>query len=241
MKKRLWLDNRYVEIQCKPYDYLVQVYQTKFANLFDDLENESDKVANEYFECLGQQYSPDEVDMDYLVDASFNKGLEHFEMTRLAEYNMTLMWFATMYQFWEQQVRHYLYLEGGYRMQSENPIAFKNFCNNIHNIKKEFLKYEYEIEKLACWKDINELRLLANVIKHGEGSASEELKKLRPDFFYDEFLDANVFDLYGTSLNEKTLVLNEKQLLIYKGALQAFWSELLEIINGMFNREIYLF
>lgn len=232
MERKLSIDSRYSESQCKPYDYFIDVYLKKVVGIFNDIEKESNEAANHHFQFLGEHLSPEYADLDYLMDASFNKGLEYFEMVSLVKYNVKLMWFSTMYQFWEQQVRVYLYKEGGYRLNSNSEeVAFKNYCTTIGAIKKEFLKYRYDIEQMDCWEELDELRLLANVIKHGDGGAATHLKEKRPDFFYNEILEENTFDHYGTSLNEKTLKINGKQLMVYKEALQSFWKELYQLLK----------
>ena len=54
--------------------------------------------------------------------------------------------------------------------KKNNEITFKNFCTRgIDEIKEEFLEFNYNLETLTIWSDIDELRLLANVIKHGDG------------------------------------------------------------------------
>ena len=245
MRRELWLDKRLSEKQCKPYDYYIDVYFEKVIGVFDNIERESDEAANRHFEELGEYFSPEETDMDFFVDSAFNKGLEHFETVSLVQYNVKLMWFSTMYQFWEQQVRFYLYREGGYSLLGNSKdgkeVSFKSFCTSIKLIKEEFLKFGHDIKEMNCWNDIDELRLLANVIKHGDGGAATQLMNKRADFFYDEFLGGNTFDLYGTALNEKTLIVEEKQLILYKEALQSFWKELYEQINFKTHEKFDLF
>ena len=58
------------------------------------------------------------------------------------------------------------------------------------------------LENLSQWKSINELRHLANTIKHGEGGSSKKLRALRPDLFEDPRLKDLMPDfpkLYTTS------------------------------------------
>lgn len=43
--------------------------------------------------------------------------------------------------------------------------------------------HELDCTAFDCWPTIEELRLIANIIKHGEGRSSEELVALRPDLF----------------------------------------------------------
>jgi hypothetical protein len=60
--------------------------------------------------------------------------------------------------------------------------------DNISKIEfsefKKILKSEgVDIESLKSWSKINELKLVADSVKHAEGRSSEELKKLRLDLF----------------------------------------------------------
>ena len=43
--------------------------------------------------------------------------------------------------------------------------------------------YGIDIEKFSSWAKVNELRLLANAVKHADGDSCTELKGLRPDLF----------------------------------------------------------
>jgi hypothetical protein len=98
----------------------------------------------------------------------------------------------------------------------------------IDDIKTELLEFGQDIEKFSCWEKINELRLLNNVIKHGDGWSATELKKIREDFFRDDFLGIDMLDLYKTTLNEKVLSLDDKEIEVYCEALIRFWDELPE-------------
>jgi hypothetical protein len=40
-----------------------------------------------------------------------------------------------------------------------------------------------DFEAFPCWRKITELRLVANVIKHGEGPSADELRKTNPKMF----------------------------------------------------------
>ncbi|MED4551905.1 hypothetical protein P9305_04170 [Lysinibacillus capsici] len=218
----------------RPYDYYADVYFNKVAVVFSNLEEEADKIARSHYEELGQYFNPEIHDESNFVDSAFEKGLEYYEAVSLVRYNSKLMWFSTMYQFWEQQVRKFLYDEikkSGITLCNEKgkEIEFKDFCTNgIRDIKSWFKHFDYDIEKIENWSDINELRLLANVIKHGDGGAATTLEKLRPDFFKSEISDYNLMKSHRTVLNEQVLNINDSELIKYKEALQSFWGELPE-------------
>lgn len=218
----------------KPYDYYMDVYIKKVAVVFNNLEEEANEVAQSYYEDLGQYFDPDRHDYEDYADLAFEKGLEYYEAVSLVRYNNKLMWISTIYQFWEQQVRKFLYDEisqSGYTLFDEKgkEIDFRRYCaNGVREIKEEFISFGQNLEELECWSTIEELRLLANVIKHGEGGAATKLEKLRPDFFKSEITESNLMKSYRTVLNEQVLNIKDSDFMKYKEALQSFWGELPE-------------
>lgn len=231
---QLYLYRKLRERFQKPYDYYLDVYFNKVVLVFNNLEEEADEIAQSHYEELGQYFNPDIHDESDFADSAFEKGLEYYEAVSLIKYNSKLMWFSTMYQFWEQQVRKFLYDEikqSGITLCNEKgqEIDFKNYCSHgIKGIKREFKHFGYDIEKMERWSDIDELRLLANVIKHGDGGAATSLEELRPEFFRSEITEYNLMKSYRTVLNEQVLNVNDTELIKYKEALQSFWEELPE-------------
>ena len=139
---------------------------------------------------------------------------------------MRLMWISTIYQFWEQQVRKFLYdkiTHSGYTLCDENrkEMSFENYCTNFAQIREQFERFDQNLEELKCWSTIKELKLLANVIKHGEGRASINLEKIKSEFFKSDLMKS-----YRTVLNKQALNINDSDFVKYKVALQNFWKEL---------------
>lgn len=230
---QLYLYHKLRERFQKPYDYYLDVYFKKVAVVFENIEEEADEIARNQYEKLGEYFNPDIHDESDFADSAFEKGLEYYEAISLVKYNNKLMWISTMYQFWEQQVRKFLYEEithSGYTLFDEkgNELTFETYCTNFGQIKDEFSSFGQNLEELKCWSTIRELRLLANVIKHGEGRASKDLEKIRPDFFKSEITESNLMKSYKTVLTEQVLNIKDSDFIKYKEALQNFWQELPE-------------
>ena len=165
--------------------------------MFENIEEESEAIAEERYQELGRYFNPDYHDPSDFAEDAWEAGLEHYEGMALMKYNTRLMWISTLYQFWEQQVRRFIYEEvtrtHRFIDKKGNGVLFKDFCTRgINDIKEEFSGFNQDLEKLRSWTKINELRLLANVIKHGDGWSATQLKGLRPDFFKDNLLNVNV-------------------------------------------------
>jgi len=108
-------------------------------------------------------------------------------------------------------------------------IQFETFCTKLVliEIKKKFKFHNVDIESFSCWPQIEELRLLCNVIKHGDGKSAEELRKINPALFKQED-DIDYMKTYKTTLLEETLSIDEKTLQNYREALLSFWDEIPE-------------
>lgn len=201
--------------------------------MFSNIKEESKTIAEERYREMGSYFNPDCDDESDFAEAAWEAGLEHYEGMSLMQYNTKLMWISTLYQFWEQQVRKFIYEEVNMTHQfidkKGNKMPFKDFCTRgISDIKEIFLDFDQDLEKLSCWGKINELRLLTNVIKHGDGRSATQLKKLRPDFFKVIHIKSDLLDLYKTTLNKIALNINDDEFQIYCEAIINFWDELPE-------------
>ncbi len=161
--------------------WFARILTEKLLPLFFNIEQEADKHANSYYESSMQQTASDEycIDPASVAETAIEKGLEHYEYLRLGRYNVLLAWHVTLYELFEQQVRAFLFKE----MRQLFKLNFKSFCTNIDKIKKTFLFHHLDIEKLSCWPVIDELRLVCNVVKHGEGESANHLGKVNLSIF----------------------------------------------------------
>ena len=106
-------------------------------------------------------------------------------------------------------------------------IQFERFCTNLSEIKEKFKLHNVDIESFSCWPQINELRLLCNVIKHGDGKSAKELRKIKPTLFKQED-GTDHMKAFKTTLLEETLNIDEKTLQNYSEVLLSFWDEIPE-------------
>lgn len=233
VKAQLYLyDSLRREFQ-KPIELFRDTYLNKINPIFNNIEEEANDMAEKRFQELGESFNPDYHDPADFAEDAWEAGLEYYEGMALMKYNMKLMWISTLYQFWEQQVRKFIYEEVTsthiFIDKKGNEVSFKDFCvKGIEGIKEEFLGFNQDLEKLKCWTKINELRLLVNVIKHGDGWSATRLKELRPGFFKTDFLNYDLLDLYKTTLNELVLNVGDNEFRGYCEALIEFWDELPE-------------
>lgn len=210
----------------------IELYENTFIKkiccIFDNLEKEAEQISNDYYEKAMNGFSPEDSNFDptSIAEDSLGLGIDYYQNYSLMKYNTLAMWTTMLYQMWEQQVRLFLYEEERHYFD----IEFKKFCSSgINEIKTEFKKFNTDIERLESWHKIDELRLLANVFKHGDGQSAKILKEIRPDIFKDyEISNHDLLSLYNTTLLEKVVNVNESDFCDYCHALISFWRDLPE-------------
>lgn len=198
---------------------------------FDDIDIEAEKVAEQEYERRGKLPANDEyVDMAVIAEAAHNVGLEYFELmtdTRQALLNISTV---GLHHLFEQQLLLF------YRRQVLHPREENNIkLLDLGKMQTRLAEGGIEMDSLLSWAKIKELRLVANTIKHGDGSSATALHKLRQDLFIHPSLgDANFYKssaprVYLPSGGEDLFVQTD-DFRDYKQAILSFWNEFSELI-----------
>jgi len=225
MKSELYL---YEKLRSKYIDDLKHIksfFDEKVYPIIATPDQEAEDYKKQLQNDLHDQVFNENVNEDliYFIEES---ALKRFELLYLMRYLNICMWISCLCQTWEQQLLTFI-------LSSANQygIPYNVECMDLCFIKDVFKWHQQPITKLKCWKKIEELRLLVNVIKHAEGDSEKKLRVRRPDYFYRETTEREKVDLmkiFHTSLLEPTLSVSEKDFDDYYKALDAFWRELPE-------------
>jgi hypothetical protein len=224
MKSQLYvpeITRRYLKSEISDY---VEIYSQKLLPVFKDIESDANKIRDDsYDNLMSQPAYGDFIDPSSIAEDAKDIGIEHYSYLKLGKYSLTATWHATLYQVWEQQSRRFLFKE----ISRVYNIPFETFYINLSKIKEKFKFYNVDIESFSCWPQINELSLLCNVIKHGDGYSAKELRKIKPTLFKQEE-GTDHMEIFKTTLLEETLNINEMTLQNYRKALLSFWDEIPE-------------
>ncbi len=216
---------------------IIDTYKNRISPVFNNIESDADEIADKYYQSFAEAPSSGENAENEMANAAENAmevGLDYYQGISLMKYNNLAAWLVILYQYWEQQVRLFLFEEERHYFQ----IDIKTFCTNgINEIKEHFKFHNEDIEKLSSWNKVDELRLLCNTIKHGDGKAAQSLKIIRPDLFKPmrDIGGGDLLDLYKTTLNDVVLDISDDQMSEYGQSLLNFWDELDE---RMYSNEI---
>ncbi len=128
-----------------------------------------------------------------------------------------------LYHLYEQQVMLFLRQELLPWREKDNRKLYTH-----EEVRKRLGLANVDITKFACWSKLEELRHLANAIKHGEGKSSEELLRIAPHLF-EIGGRASGWPISGrvyTPLLGEDIFVNAAHIREYVGALKQYWMEL---------------
>jgi len=245
----LWLDgrfwsSRFERLFCKPVALFVEVVERRLLPSFDNIEEEAEAVAKEAWESLmSYPGDPDECDPGAFAEQAQQEGVDYYcslDALRQAVLNQGAV---TLRHMFEQQLLFFYWkqiLKPGAeqalkRLVQEEPNKAAKFLDPRF-IKSYLDEGGINIEALSSWNAVDELRLVANAIKHGEGKSAVELRKNRPDMFMspsmrksgDSFLGIPSC-IYSPAAGED-LYVELEDLKVYAAAVQQFWREFGEVI-----------
>ena len=211
------IDKQYLKNQIGRF---VDIYNLKLKSIFDNINAEAEEHGNRFFEDVMQiTYHPDAIDPADIAEEAMERSVEHWDLLNHGRYVLLSSWHVALYEAFEQQIRLYLYKE----LSHEFHISINHIFSKFADLKKILIFYDVDLNSLKGLKRIDQLRLVCNVIKHGEGSSAEELRKKRPDLITKQD-GTELLELYGSSLLEDVLSITDNSLQEFGKAIQDFWN-----------------
>ncbi|WP_067620678.1 hypothetical protein [Dissulfuribacter thermophilus] len=216
----------------KQIDLLYDSIQNRLLPTFNDLEKEAKQVAErKWDELCSSCYSPD-IDPGDLAEKAQEAGIEHYTMLSNIKQTILNLTATALYHLFEQQIIFFLRREILHPSQEDDPQLMK-----ISIFKKRVLEKGINIDSFRSWAIINELRFVANSIKHAEGPSVVELHKLRPDLFEHPIFRTKdeqntkryVLPRVYLPLAGEDIFITPDDLLKYKNAIRDFWDEFINI------------
>jgi hypothetical protein len=160
-------------------DYYTKSLSGKVLPAFDDISEEADKVVAEAYHRLASLSDPEWFDPGDIVEDVNNAGLEFYMMAHGVKQGIINMFTAGLYHLFEQQL---LRFHREQLLEPEEKSCTKLFsCDEAQQRLLE--NYRIDISTFPSWNKIQELRLVANTVKHADGPSCTKLKQIRPDLF----------------------------------------------------------
>jgi hypothetical protein len=210
------MDKQYLKDQIGRF---VDIYNLKLKLVFDNIDDEAEEYGNNFFEEAQQYSHPDSIDPSYIAEEAMDRASNHWDLLNHGRYVLLASWHVALYEAFEQQVRSYLLKE----LSHDFRVTIKHIVSRFDDMKKLLILYGVDLGSLKGLKEIDHLRLVCNVVKHGEGGSANELRKKRPDLIKTHD-DIELLELYGSSLLDEALAISEETLIEFGKAIEDFWN-----------------
>lgn len=218
----LYLDHFLCSFHTDKIKTISRIYREKILSAFNDIENdvqkEMDRIAHEY------PFDPDFDDPDYVMEMAYEKGVDYG--INLSESKCLFMAVSAiaLYHDWEKSIISFLKKE-----ISRNNSTPK--ISNWNDIVTWFKKYDTPMEKFDFYNDLNELRLVSNAIKHGEGSSLYKLRELNASILFpkengDCSYSSGIYSLLGVELYIEQIDFERYETTLLKFWDHHFWQTL---------------
>jgi len=199
--------------------------------VFANLSERADAIADLEFKRLGEQPAGEDRDGDMSIaaEAAEDKG-QIFYDTMVAIRQTSLNLFAAgLFHLLEQQLAD-LCRDGAFSIAPPRDTKLDEVSDWYHN------NFRLDLRNLSAWPKINQLRLLANSVKHGEGKSAVELRTIRPDLFqnphlsefFRDFPEMNMAQLVRLPLAGEDIFVTAEVFSEFSEAANSWFAEIAE-------------
>ena len=200
---------------------LQSIVKKDYLKVNYDLEEQANNASEQEYNRLIEIYSSESDDISALLDKSQEVGLEKYLLLKVMRYRNLANWICNVIEIWEQQV---------FLLYSEIKQDGKKF-NNFNQLVKEIENLGLQISGMIEYHNLENKRLLVNVIKHSEGNSEEKLRNKCHKYFDNStelFGCVDNLKMYKTSLGEVSLNITEEDFNETCLQIINFWSAIIE-------------
>ena len=235
----IWLDPEYwsdyfKQVFCKHIATFMDSIANRVLPTFTQIESEAEAVAEREWERLCGLPASEYSDMGDLAERAQEAGIDYYQSLEAVRQSLINITATAMYHMFEQQILFF------HRKQLLQPTEKdSNRSVSLEEFKSRLTSKGICIEKLSIWPKVNELRVVANVVKHAEGASARELRSLRPDLFDHPAIRKHPLFKFRRDrppvylpLAGEDIYITIDDLHVYGSALISFWEEFAKAIDG---------
>jgi hypothetical protein len=198
-------------------------FHDRLMPTFDRIDEEAKEASDEYWEsAMSLPTNEYEYrDVGDFADDAIGVGIEVSENLSFVREQLIQLSVAGLYHLWERTLKQFIIKElKHYQFDASTFEQVER--DNFKGLVEMLQQFDYDLTQKPYYQKMNELRLVANVVKHGTGKAFKDLVKAAPHLF-----EKPKFDL-DSPLRLDDLKLTPKHFMDYSYAIKEFWMTLPE-------------
>ncbi|MBE0483534.1 MAG: hypothetical protein IBX52_08550 [Bacterioplanes sp.] len=209
------------------HQFYIDQARSRLLSQFDNISDEADKAANDYWEKRGETFNPDFDDPCSIAEAAFATGGEYYCLLTEMHDSTRLSVVAGMYHQWDKKLREWLVRESRH-FGGRSAVAEVFWRKPFNDIIALLDGLGWDVSEKPTFNSLKACDLVVNVYKHGEGRSLNELKQEFPQFLPDP-LGEHAFDRADSSwINHTHLRVSDAQLQSFSDAIIEFWRNIPE-------------
>ncbi|ASK93082.1 hypothetical protein Xtri_22695 [Xanthomonas campestris pv. trichodesmae] len=172
-----------IALRVKEQRFYLDQSKARLLSPFASIEAEADAIEKECLENPPDFFAPENSDMSMVYEAAFHRSLEHYDLLLEMRERTLLGIAAGMYHHFEKSFRVRVARE----LRQSGWVIGKKTRDQIwrsdwSNLEALLLAFGWDVPSVPRYQDLEALRLVVNVFKHGEGQSFEDLKQRFPRF-----------------------------------------------------------
>lgn len=198
----------------------------------NEIEEESKRISEKAFERFRSMSGTGKEDLSYFADEAEKAGISHYILIKGIRQGMINLFATMLFHAFEQQAIYF----------HRKNVLHKNEENEQKQLKLSLFQsrlkeFGIDIKNFSSWSKIDELRLVANTVKHAEGNSSHELREIRPDMFrnphlsdFSQFISDPSPHIFQPLVGDG-LYVSIQDIKDYRDHLVGFWQELADAMQ----------
>ncbi|WP_066736096.1 hypothetical protein [Cupriavidus sp. D384] len=217
------------------FERTLEALERRILPAFANIEAEATEIQrSNYNELMSRSGNPN-VDPfsagEAAAEAATEAGYDHYSGMDAVRQALLNSYGAILYHAWEQQLLAF------HRSNVLHPREQDDHrLLNLKIVQVRLQNLGIDIAALPAWTTLDELRLLANAVKHADGASAETLKAMRPELFEAPTLEGLGLEIPYTRrvfkpLSGEDIYLTLDDLRRYGRSVIGFWEQLAEVLE----------
>ncbi|MFY0186144.1 hypothetical protein PV767_18895 [Stenotrophomonas rhizophila] len=200
--------------------YLTQA-KARLLTPFAAIEAEAEAMEQDCLENPPECFDPEQWDMSMVYEAAFHQSLEHYDLLHEMRERTLLGIAAGMYHHFEKSFRVRVARE----LRQAGWVIGEKTRDQIwrcewSQLEALLVAFGWDVPSVPHYQDLEALRLVVNVFKHGEGPAFEALKQRFPRFVPELESGENSWRY----VDYTSMCVTEEHLDAFSEAIVSFWE-----------------
>lgn len=203
--------------------FYVEQAQKRLLSQFDNIHDEAEQAEREFLDGISLHFDPERHDPADFYEAAHDRSIEFYQLLSDMRDRTRLGVIAGMYHEWDKKLREWMVNEVQNWCPSRN-VSKALWQQDIVKLFDWLAEFGWNVKtSLNSYGRLNEMRLVVNVFKHGDGTSFDELKQAHPDYLLHPLAEKAGDMICSDWLDHSYMTVTDQHVEAFSEAILAFW------------------